>query len=389
MNWLAVKDEKLETLTSLRFFAASMVFVTHYGPEVFADSPFWIQGFARHGYTAVLFFFVLSGFVLAYNYGEPRNESGMKVSRGEFWIARFSRIYPVYFIALVLSFPALLYHTFVIHTCTRSEFFGSGVSVPVLLQAWIPPWAMTWNIPAWSLSVEAFFYFVFPWLVCWVASGGSRNMVIAGLACVWGCELVRQGLTMQLEGRVDISEHSSWYNVLYYFPLFHLPSFFWGMCLGIAFRRAGRPDTKWAGPGFNVVLVAVVLLLSLKLVLPGVVYSKAVLIPLFGVFIFWGAVASQKAHPILSRPWLIRLGDASYGFYILQDPCGWWFSSFMKKLGVAEHWERNLGYVLVLYVLIWIISLVSFEFMEKPARRRIRAWLTWRRQQQTAVAAGI
>src|SRR6202012_3610365 len=37
-------------------------------------------------------------------------------------------------------------------------------SVLTLLQAWTPWTAWDWNYPAWSVSVEVFFYLLFPWL---------------------------------------------------------------------------------------------------------------------------------------------------------------------------------------------------------------------------------
>src|SRR5690348_4149040 len=55
----------------------------------------------RHGAVGVPLFFVLSGFVLAYNYF-PRARAG-RFARGGFWGARFARIYPVYLAALVLG----------------------------------------------------------------------------------------------------------------------------------------------------------------------------------------------------------------------------------------------------------------------------------------------
>ncbi len=384
MSLATAKDQKLEILTTLRFFAASLVYLSHYGPEVLTGSPFWVQGFTRHGYRAVLFFFVLSGFVLAYNYCVPEDEGGMKVSRKGFWVARISRIYPIYLISIVLALPAFAYRAFEVNTVSRPEFVTGCVCVPVLLQAWVPLVAVSWNIPAWSLSVEAFFYVMFPWLARWVARKRPLNAVVFGLALVWGCELLRNGVAAQLQGDAAVPEHGLLHNFLNYFPLFHIPSFFLGMCLGIVFRRGEYQNAKLGSFGFNILLAALCVLLSLKQIMPNVLYSKAVLIPLFGMIIVLGALASQGDHPILGHPWLVRLGDASYGFYILHDPCSCWFSWFMKKVAGLEQWQTNLWYVLGLYLLIWGISLASFEFLEKPGRRMIRAWMDPDMKRRTA-----
>ena len=90
----------LPPLTSLRFFAASGVVIFHYN----LTSPVFPKVVASFGYEAVTFFFVLSGFILAYAHGIPG--AGMNVSAKQFFIARFVRIWPVY--ALSISMVVLL-----------------------------------------------------------------------------------------------------------------------------------------------------------------------------------------------------------------------------------------------------------------------------------------
>src|SRR4051812_45730838 len=55
----------------------------------------------RTGYLGVQFFFVLSGFILAYTY-LPQRGTGFQRT---FWVARFARIYPVYVLGLLLVVP--------------------------------------------------------------------------------------------------------------------------------------------------------------------------------------------------------------------------------------------------------------------------------------------
>ncbi len=53
------------------------------------------------GYVSVSFFILLSGFVLAYNYSW-RARAG-QLDRVRFWKARFTRLYPIYLLSLLLS----------------------------------------------------------------------------------------------------------------------------------------------------------------------------------------------------------------------------------------------------------------------------------------------
>ena len=51
-----------------------------------------------NSYVFVGFFFLLSGFVLAYNYADRPTP----LDKRQFWRARFARLYPIYLLSLVL-----------------------------------------------------------------------------------------------------------------------------------------------------------------------------------------------------------------------------------------------------------------------------------------------
>ena len=59
-----------------------------------------------NGYTSVSFFLLMSGFILAYNYSDRAQNGQLNVKH--FWIARFSRLYPVYIFGLIVSLGMLM-----------------------------------------------------------------------------------------------------------------------------------------------------------------------------------------------------------------------------------------------------------------------------------------
>src|ERR1700730_8218729 len=75
----------LRALTTIRFFAAIQVVLFH---ESFRSGHIPLPPVAARivnsGFTAVTLFFVLSGFILAYNYEAVPNKR-------EFWVSRFAR----------------------------------------------------------------------------------------------------------------------------------------------------------------------------------------------------------------------------------------------------------------------------------------------------------
>ena len=101
----------IKPLTSLRFLFALMIFFHHlrflqdYNSDIFNwlyVKIFW------EGYIGVSFFFILSGFIIAYNYQEKILKK--KISFKKFIIARISRIYPLHILTLILSLPIVFYN---------------------------------------------------------------------------------------------------------------------------------------------------------------------------------------------------------------------------------------------------------------------------------------
>ena len=87
----------INALTSLRFIFALMVFGAHcYIIEDLFDTHFFKEGF-----VGVSFFFVLSGFIISYNYQNRLAEH--ITTKRSFWVARIARIYPLHWFTLFLS----------------------------------------------------------------------------------------------------------------------------------------------------------------------------------------------------------------------------------------------------------------------------------------------
>src|SRR3954470_504363 len=130
----------LPSLTSLRFFAALLVVLSHLPGSTFSE-----------GYTGVTFFFILSGFILSHSY-EDRLRTGA-TSRREFWIARIARVYPLHLLTLLAAVPLA-----VSESSGAMGFAGRLLAQLTLTQAAVPVGSIyfSFNHPAWSLSVEAF-----------------------------------------------------------------------------------------------------------------------------------------------------------------------------------------------------------------------------------------
>ena len=96
------KPAPLKALTGLRCFAAINIVLFHF------SNPHWFGCLApvvNAGYASVSYFILLSGFVLAYNYSARARAGELDTIR--FWKARFTRLYPIYLLSLLLAWRML------------------------------------------------------------------------------------------------------------------------------------------------------------------------------------------------------------------------------------------------------------------------------------------
>ncbi len=342
------------------------VVVFHFGHGVF---PFDVAPIDRLVFTeaiAVSYFFVLSGFIMAVVHYRP----GGRVDTLEYWNARFARIYPVY--ALALALPLI------------DAMRAGGIDVKAtlatasLLQAWLPPYPLALNAPAWSLSVEAFFYLLFPFFVV-AASAWSDRRLIASTALLW---LATQALHVYLLNRWYGGYPSRSHDFIFYNPLLHLSTFAVGAAAGmlvVRHRARLRDAAATAGPVWILATAAIALALVLEGALSSaiglrVTFNNGALAPLFALLIVALALDESAAARALAHPWLLLLGEASYAVYLLQIPFATIYERALAHAPpLAPSW-RFYVYALLLVA----VSVAVFWGVERPLRARIRRWYATR-----------
>jgi peptidoglycan/LPS O-acetylase OafA/YrhL len=352
----------LRALTSIRLFAAMYVVIYHqaFSFRILTWWPLATRVIAS-GYTSVTLFFVLSGFILAYNYGTVR-------SRKDFWIARFARIYPVYFISLSSSLLLLI-----VGRARHPALLSMLLSFTVL-QAWYTRYAKDLNVYGWTLSDEAFFYAVFPFLLPFLESLRRRYFLVFQLAY-----LMFLGLPIVLI-RFPAAAHGTRILVDWLtgpIPIWRVNEFVLGVYAGIQYRRAvtrrAATDAPAGPPSWVLgpVAVAIFVLLSLapsEVCDPLRVGSLSVLYAV----LLWSLASCQWRW--LTNRWMQIGGEISYSIYILQLPVSFVVYGITKH--VLPRWLHNpVFYIAVLLVTSYCI----FRWIEIPARVAIRRVLTGRR----------
>jgi peptidoglycan/LPS O-acetylase OafA/YrhL len=368
----APRRSQLPALTGIRCFAAlNLVFFHFADPHSFGPLSPVVNG----GYISVSFFLLLSGFILTYNYAD-RAQRGALTARS-FWSARFSRLYPVYAFSLLLSVGMLVQE---VHAHTRLDF-GLGVLLtPLLLQGWHPALSTFWNTPAWTMSTEAFFYVLFPWLITRRRPRQTRTMVLI-LVSVWLCSLVLPGLYMYLnpDGDLHPDRYSVgiWMRALKFMPLQHLFSFLFGMTLGFLNEKI-RPESRKRLALGIFAFSALYLLLCVGDHLPYAMMHDGLLMPLFAGVILCLAGRNPIAGFFGLFPF-IAIGEASYCLYLLHFNL-WTLlhdSHFLEKSGLIafDPW--------ISYLLLIIAALLTKRFIERPGR----SWISRRLEPSPARGA--
>jgi peptidoglycan/LPS O-acetylase OafA/YrhL len=368
----ASRKTSLPALTGIRCFAAlNLVFFHFSDPKSFGPFGPIVNG----GYISVSFFLLLSGFILTYNYAE-RAQRGALTARS-FWSARFSRLYPVYIFSLLLSVGMLIQE---LNAHTRTEFGLGVVLTPLLLQGWHPNLTNFWNTPAWTMSTEAFFYLLFPWLITRRRPREARTIVLILLG-MWVCGLILPSLYMHFnpDGDAHPDRYSTgvWMRAIKFMPIQHLPSFLFGMALGFLNEKIDPDDRRRLVVGI-VAFAALYWILCVGDRLPYVFMHDGLLMPLFAGVILCLAGRNPVARFFGLLPF-IAIGEASYCLYLLHFNL-WTLlhddTHFMQHSGLAvfDPW--------ISYLMLVAAALLTKRFIERPGR----SWIMRRLQPGPATA---
>lgn len=335
----------LAPLTGVRIFAAFAVLVYHFAMSQ-ERLPALLQP-AKFGFLGVNLFFVLSGFILVYNY------LGRESRYSEFWWLRLIRIYPAYLLAL-------LFALYTMPAATGNQFALEAL----LVQGWVPGYACGINCPDWSISCEALFYAVFPLLAAFAERFGLRILAIVAMIA-WTVSMVVGGYVAFLEHLYGGKNVSGIFEFASYHPLLNANQFIVGMVAGVAFlRHRERVDARRRILGWGVVLSTLLILAWLEISPP---VSQAnlrlgLLSPYFAMLLLYLACTDGPTARFLSLSVVVLLGEASYSVYLLQTPMARLFHEIMPNM---------VGSALA-FVALMTASVASFLWFERPVRKMLR-----------------
>ncbi len=332
----------------------------HYASAYFPFDKPVLHYFISHANLGVCYFFVLSGFILTIVYDEDYFFKAGAFKK--FFVARFARIYPVYFLALFLSVASILLYN-------KGKFLlASLVSNALLIQAWIPTHVKVYNTPGWSLSAEAFFYLIFPYLIYKICRNSiARSATFAAIAWALGVCL----LLYFFYWWPSFNNQSTRF-IITVNPLLQVNNFLVGIAGGIAYRLNKPSIIRNYSLTFLLGSFASLLFLFF---IPNPITENAqngLLAPIFIVFILSLSYHKGVISRVLSNRYLIYLGDISYSIYILQIPLSFWYAGLIKKLQI-ELTAATFIYIYIVFLILF--SALCYSYFEKPFRKYVRSLL--------------
>lgn len=357
-----------ELLDGLRGVAALLVIWYHVF-EGFATSP--IDQQFNHGYLAVDFFFILSGFVIGYAY-DDRWKSTMNVKN--FFKRRLIRLHPMVVLGAVLG--AI---TFYIQGCEKwdgTQVTLSMVMVAMLLNLFLIPSIpgsapevrgngemYPLNGPSWSLFFEYIGNILYALFIRKLST--KALTVLVGLA---GIALASFAM-FNMSGNYHLGV--GWtlmdYNLAGGF-LRMLFSFSIGLLMSRNFKPLHVRGAFWICSLGIVVLLSVPYIGGTETPWMNAAYDSVCTIFLFPMLVYLGA--SGKATDKGTVKVCKFLGDISYPVYIIHYPFMYLFYAWLwsNKLSFAQSWPVAL----VIFFGSILLAYASLKLYDEPVRR----WLS-------------
>ena len=346
----------LPALTGIRTLLAFNIVLFHFTPPHLG----LLRPFVQNGFVFVNVFFLISGYILTYNYFDR----GASLDKREFWLARFSRLYPVYLLVLIISLRMVGLEW---HARPLAQFWTGMILTPLLLQGLSPTLATFWNTVAWTLSCRARPLRCIPLADPPTLAPQALPPDPSDPSLLDRQHDPRPALSPFQPRQPHLTGHTlHLHNVLRflkYTPLPYACTFLAGVALARLQLVASITQRQRFAIAAATLAVLGVFFYQVSPHVPYLIMHGGILLPLFASMIF----GLSGPHPISSifawKP-ILLIGESSYCLYLLH------FNVYIllhlyripERLHVAafDPW--------ISYAFIIVLALLVYRFFENPAR---------------------
>lgn len=294
----------IKSIHGLRFIAIFMIFLHHF--FIFYLPSLKIK-FFEYGFSFVTLFFLISGFLLMYQYGKKIDSNSF--SYFKYILKRFIKIFPLHLFLLFISIKI-------------NPVLGLGKLYSVvlfsnifLIQSFFPlmQFNYSFNFVAWFLSALWFCYLVFP-LAYLIINFLSKKKTINTIVLIIVIFVLDIVLTGKINPEVNLN------MVIYHSPFVHLVEFIIGMLLYFLYKNTSRTRKinilVWTIIEEASLLSYVFVVYISSYIKPQYTYS-IIFIPVMSIILFVFSLERGRISQIIKSQLCQRLGSISFEFFIL------------------------------------------------------------------------
>ena len=370
----AARTGEIRALTGVRIVAALWVVLFHY------RSPLWASSLRLHddlgplldaGAQGVDLFFILSGFVLTWNYLDRMGPAWSTRGTLHFLWLRLSRVWPVYLVTIHL---AALWLIFTLHVGNHPSPDADNLTVVsyvrqvLMVQLWFEPFfdGTSWDGPAWSISAEWLAYLLFGGLILAVFRIARRSRARMLLVLAVCASLPPTALLLS--------------TGLFYSPWSWLPrilaQFTAGALACAAVRKLRLHGRGRLAAGYLAIALLVAIVGALYYLdahpVSGVVDSRGLTVVLYLPLVVALAVGTGPLAALLSTRLMHYGGRISFSLYMIHEPIhtswDWMVRQYRIALPMSGAKVAAIGLILTAI----LAAMALYHFVEEPAQRWMR-----------------
>lgn len=392
-----MQQPEISSLTGLRFWAAMFILLNHlllgYIPR---DNPYFNNLLSSAGIIGMDIFFILSGFIIHYNYHSKIENLKIR-SLFEFFAARFARLYPLFIFLFAIELFTKGLHAPSVDVWNSLKYFLT------MSQSWfydLNSMGQTFiymyprSSISWSVSTEMLMYAAYPFLLL-LFRYDKLHASVRILTLVLITILFSLGLRW-LNNHMDVVDHfgikhfgqqaslatNASYSFAFWFvfisPYVRVFEFIIGICVAQLFLKSRHhpihPTEAIVVPLLGLCAVSFILATFLPnaIALPWIKQTFVTIgyYPFIAIVLY---VCARYGDSLMGRffsmPFLVKQGEYSYSIYLFHIFV--YSAATHTLLGIVPTGIR----IIILWIVIFSCAFILYRYIEMPGRKLLRSWL--------------
>jgi peptidoglycan/LPS O-acetylase OafA/YrhL len=369
-----LRTGEIKALSGLRIVAAMWVVLFHFRPLLWDAFPAFssaLKPVLNCGAQGVDLFFILSGFVLTWNYLDKMGPTWSARAAVRFLWLRLARVWPVYLVTLHLAAAWIIFTLNVGHVPSPDVAKLNAIDYVrqlFLVSLWFQPFfdGTSWDGPAWSISAEWLAYLLFGVLV----------LVIFRIARVTRARsLLWLAFAATLPPLVLLLASGHFYTPWSWLPRI-IMQFTAGALACAAVRKLHLSNRSRLAAGYLSVLLVAAIVGALYVFdahpVPTIYDAGGMVDVLFMPLVVTLAIGAGSLPWLLSLRPMVYLGQVSFSLYMVHELV------HQAWLWVVAQFELVPTPAMAKLIVVGLIglalgaSILLFHFVEEPARRWMR-----------------